>query len=128
MNSHVTVLFWINLSLLFTHELDAIRRREWRLFVFLNRLSDETAHRVFTVLHLPLFLLILWLINHRDDNVAYWFQIAADLFLIVHVVLHFLFQKKEKNEFSSFFSKFIIQAMGLIGWIHLLLIFDTQRF
>lgn len=49
------ILLWTNLSLLFIHELDAVRKKEWKMLFLLNRLDDETAHRVFSGLHFILF-------------------------------------------------------------------------
>lgn len=50
------LFFWLNLALLLVHELDAVRRQQWRMFALLNRLDDERAHQLFALLHVPLFI------------------------------------------------------------------------
>lgn len=111
-------LFWLGLALLFTHELDAIRCHEWRLFaVFLrvhDRVSDATAYRVFTVLHVPLFFLFLWY-TAQPSRV---FQIVVDLFLVVHLGLHLSLRSHPAYEFRGAFSHGIIAAGGLVGALH----------
>ncbi|MFD2881450.1 DUF6713 family protein [Paenibacillus rhizoplanae] len=39
--------------------MDAIRAKEWRMFIFLRELTDERAFKVFTILHLPLYAFFL---------------------------------------------------------------------
>ena len=111
-------VYLIGVALLFVHELDAIKHHEWRLFAFLNPLGDENAYRVFTFLHLPLFLIFLWMTAYPRLN----FEIAVDIFLVVHVGLHFLFRNHPKYEFKGWFSHGIIAGAGIMGALHLLLL------
>ncbi len=112
------IIYLLGVTLLFTHELDAIKHHEWRLFGFLNPLANKMAYRVFTLAHVPLFFLFMWLAAYPRLN----FEIAVDLFLIIHVGLHYLFRSHPKNEFSGWFSHGIIGGAGLMGLLHLLLI------
>ena len=114
----IDLFFWLNLALLLAHELDAIRRREWRMFVFLNRLDDERAHQLFTLLHVPLFILIFWFLSRPHQPVYFWFQLVIDLFLIIHLGLHLLFRNHPANAFTSAFSMGLIGTMALLGLIH----------
>ncbi|MEM5012432.1 DUF6713 family protein [Niallia taxi] len=50
-------------SLFLLHEMDAIRRSEWRMFIVLKDTEDSTAYMVFTLIHLPLYTIILALIK-----------------------------------------------------------------
>ena len=115
-------LFWLNLALLLVHELDAIRRQEWRMFAFLNRLDDEKAHQLFALLHAPLFVLIFWFLSRSNQPIYFWFQLAVDLFLVIHWGLHLLFRSHPANAFTTFFSKRLIEGMALLGLVHLILL------
>ncbi|MFQ7237062.1 MAG: DUF6713 family protein, partial [Enterococcus hulanensis] len=42
MATGLTILFALELALLLTHEMDAIRHKEWRMFVFLKDLPEQT--------------------------------------------------------------------------------------
>ncbi len=116
------LLFYFGLSLLMAHELDAVKRHEWRIFPGLSNLEDKVAYRLFIVFHLPLFVLIFWLLSSPSQVVRFWFQLSLDVFFMVHFGLHQLFKSNKKYEFTQPFSKMIIQLMALIGLIHLILL------
>ncbi len=116
------LIFYTGFSLLFTHELDAIQRHEWRIFPFLSNLKEDFAYRIFVILHCPLLVLLLWLISHPSENVRYWFQISFDVFLILHMGLHYLFKSHKRYEFTTVFSKVMIILIALLGLIHILLL------
>jgi len=115
---YMNLLFWLNLALLLVHELDAVRRQEWRMFVFLNRLDDERAHQLFALLHVPLLILIFWFLSRPHQPVYIWFQLVVDLFLIIHLGLHLLFRSHPANTFGNAFSMRLITGMALLGVIH----------
>ncbi len=112
------LLFYLGLSLLFVHELDAIQRHEWRIFPLLSRMKEETAYPVFVLAHVPLFMLAFWLISSPSPGVRYWFQLIIDLLLVAHLGLHQLFRKRSDYEFTSAFSKSIIRLAALFGSVH----------
>lgn len=114
----VELVFYVGLSLLFAHELDAIKHHEWRLFAFLRPLGEEAAYRVFTLAHVPLFVLFFWMVAHP----ALWFFVVVDLFLILHVGLHYLFRNHRLYEFRGWFSHGLIVGAGLMGALHLVLL------
>jgi hypothetical protein len=120
-------LFWTNMALLVVHELDAVRRREWRMLPFLNRLEDKAAYRAFVLLHAPIVVAFLWLLGHPSANVRLWFQTFVDAFLVVHVGLHHIFRTHEANEFATTLSRRIIQAMALLGAIHLIALWSLAN-
>ena len=37
------------ISLLLIHEMDAIRTKEWKMFIILKDMADETAYKIFAV-------------------------------------------------------------------------------
>lgn len=112
------LIFFLATALLFTHELDAIHHHEWRIFPFLRALGEENAYRVFTLIHLPLFALFLWMAAYPND----WFLVVVDLFLIIHVFLHWIFRNHSQNAFRGWLSYSLIVGAGLMGAWHLLLI------
>lgn len=120
------LLFCVGVALLLTHELDAIQRHEWRIFPFICRLKDDTAYYVFTVLHVPLFVLLLWLMCHPSENVRYGFQVSMDVFFIVHLGLHQLLKSHPKYEFTGLFSRAIILLLAIAGFAHSGLLFGLR--
>lgn len=116
------LLFCTGFAFLLTHELDAIKRHEWRIFPFLSNLEEDFAYRVFVILHVPIFVLLLWIMSHPSENVRYWFQIGFDIFLIIHLGLHCLFKSHNQYEFTSSFSKAIITMAALSGLFHIVLL------
>ncbi len=118
------LLFYVGIALLFTHELDATYRHEWRIFPLVSRLRDDMGYLVFVVLHIPLFVLILWLLCHPSENVRFGFQVTMDIFFMVHLGLHLLLKNHAHHEFTSTLSKSIIFLNALVGLVHLVLIYS----
>ncbi len=58
--------FLLGFCLLLVHEMDAIRCKEWRVFPITSRMEDEAGYRVFTLLHIPLYALLLWGLSGDD--------------------------------------------------------------
>jgi hypothetical protein len=115
-----SAFFFLGLALLLTHELDAIRCKEWRIFPGTSRLGDEAGYRTFTALHVPLYAIILWaLVAGGGGNRA--LIVALDLFFVVHLALHVLLRDLPRNEFRSPFSWALILGTGLCGALDLLL-------
>ncbi|MBC8099381.1 MAG: hypothetical protein H7Y11_08055 [Armatimonadetes bacterium] len=118
MRDPANLLFALTVASLATHELDAILHHEWRLplFFFLKPFSDETAYRIFTLLHIPL---LTFIIAHAQVlNV----QRGFDVFTIVHVGLHIGFRNHPQYEFNNWFSNVLIVGAGVCGALHLLVL------
>lgn len=110
------MIFSINFALLLLHEMDAIRAKEWKMFVILKDMEDERAFKIFTILHLPLYTLLLYsFVSHQ--LIAF---VIIDVFLIIHSIAHFFFEKHQNNNFKNLFSRLIIYPMGLLGMLHLI--------
>lgn len=105
----IKILFWINISLFILHEMDAVKTREWKMMIFMNRLSDDSGHIVFTILHFPLFIIIFFLMKYYFE---YLVPAVAVLF-IIHQILHILFKKHTENRMNNKFSRVIIFLMFL---------------
>lgn len=115
MATGLTILFALELALLLTHEMDAIRHKEWRMFVFLKDLPEQTAYWVFTLPHILFYALILFFLLLNKTFILY----IVDIFLIFHLVLHIVFKNHPNNQLSGFWSKWIIYMAGIIGALHL---------
>ena len=115
-------ILYLGLSFLFIHEMDAIYRKEWRLFIFLNNLADNKAYRIFTFLHLPLYLFLFWALFMANENFKHVFTIILNAFYIFHLLLHILFLKNPKNEFKGFFTWFLLVCLAITGLFYLILI------
>ena len=110
--------FLLGLSLLFVHELDAVRCHEWRIFPGLSALSDEWGLRLFVLLHIPLLYGLLEAVaaGPGPKLVA-----VLDLFYILHLGLHLLFLRHPRNEFRDRLSWTLIVGAAICGGIDLLL-------
>ncbi len=105
------ILLWLNISLLYAHELDAVRKREWRMMILSDRVSDETAYRFFTELHIPLFVSVFWLMESRF-GLIYWFVSGFGVF---HFLIHSVFRKHIENRMRNVFSRTIIVLIFLVS-------------
>lgn len=115
------LLFILAMSLMFTHELDAVRRHEWRIFPGTNLLSDEIGFMVFLLAHVPLFGLVLWATFLQPESTALAFQMGFSAFCIIHVLLHWIYRNHPANEFDNPLSRSLIWGSGAAGAGHLLL-------
>jgi len=118
----IPALFALTLSLLLVHELDAIRAKEWRMFVVLQDLPEPKAYQIFALVHLPLFWMILLVLTRGSATAVTVLHYVVDIFLIGHTALHIGFRKHPNNGFTSVFSQVIIYAAGLAAMAHLLVI------
>lgn len=114
----INAIFAFELALLFTHEMDAIHKQEWKMFIFLKDMPDEYAYHIFTLLHIPLYAAIVLLLLSPFSYIAYYF---TDIFLIAHMLLHLGFRKYPANKFNNNISKIIIFSAGVLAIFHLLL-------
>ena len=113
------LLFFIAVSLLLLHELDAIDKKEWRLLFVLRRLPDEGALRWFIVLHLPLFVGLLALVAAAESSATRWIEAGVDGFLIIHAGLHERLGSRGEHAFANPFSKSLIWSAAVLGALHL---------
>ncbi|MGF1470472.1 MAG: DUF6713 family protein [Rubrobacteraceae bacterium] len=111
--------FFLGLSLLLAHEMDAVRVREWKIFPMLNNLRDEAGYVVFTALHVPIYVLLLWGLSGAG-SVSRGLVFGLDVFFVVHAILHLVFHNHPENRFRSAFSYALIFGAGLSGVADLL--------
>ena len=119
-------LFYLGLSLLACHELDAVARHEWRLLPILDLLPDETGQTVFIIAHIPLFLAIFWLTGHRSPAIRHRSQMAIDGFLVVHAIAHFVLSDQELYEFEGPLEWLFVYGGGVVGASHIIVCLRRQ--
>jgi hypothetical protein len=108
-----TLTYWAMVAAFATHELDAVRRREWRVLPLTRFLPDRVGEEVFVWAHLPLLLLVLVFSD------AEGFRIGLAAFAVVHVGLHWLFRRHPANEFNNPSSWALILLTGALGGIYI---------
>lgn len=112
------LFFYLALSFLLVHEMDAIRCKEWRIFPLTYFLNDKIGYLVFMTLHIPLFYMLFWGLKsdaYRNDLIT-----GLDYFSLIHFVLHIIFLKHKKNEFKDALSWTIITGAALFGLLDLI--------
>ena len=117
------ILFAINFSLLLLHEMDAIRAREWKMFIILKSLKEETAYIVFSLIHLPLYAWVILTVSQVWSGGYAFVWLICDVFMIAHAAIHFLFRKHAANGFHSAYSNILIYSMALIAAVHFIMMF-----
>nr|MBV6629654.1 hypothetical protein [Oceanococcus sp. HetDA_MAG_MS8] len=112
-------IFLLGVSLLFTHELDAMTHSEWRVLPLTSWLSPEVGRVAFVVLHVPLFAFVLgWLTSHVPGKaIAAQFWISA--FLVVHAGLHLAFSSHPHYTFDGILSNTLILGAAVCGAVYL---------
>lgn len=111
--------FLTGVSLLFTHELDAMTHAEWAVLPLTSWLPAEIGRIAFVVLHVPLFAVVLgWLTSRvpgRVTTAQFW--VAA--FLVVHGGLHLAFSGHPAYTFSGVLSNTLIFGSAVCGGAYL---------
>lgn len=111
------IFFYLGLSFLIIHEMDAIRCKEWRILPVISSLEEKTGEIVFLFAHIPLFVWVFWSLSTNTESEL--FMKGFDVFMIVHIGLHILFLKHKNNEFKDWISWFFIIGAGIFGAVHL---------
>lgn len=115
----VTTLFAVELALLFVHEMDAIRHREWQMFAILKDMPEEKAYRTFLLLHIPLYAVVLVLLFSSWARIGFY---VVDIFLAAHLLLHLGFRRHPANQLTGGLSQAFIYAAGALASLHLVAI------
>lgn len=109
----MSVLFTTVVTWLVIHELDAIHRHEWRFFFASVPVTDETAFRIFTALHVPALLIVFLFVQHPA------FQQGFDVFAVAHAGAHLALRDHPKLDFETWFSRVWIYGGAVLGAVHL---------
>ncbi|GJM08395.1 MAG: hypothetical protein DHS20C11_06710 [Lysobacteraceae bacterium] len=118
--SWLRVTFLFAVSLLFTHELDAMTHAEWDVLPLTSWLPPDVGRAVFVTIHVPIFAFVLgWLTSRLPERVASaQFWISA--FLVVHAALHFAFSSHPEYTFEGLLSNTLIFGSAALGAVYLL--------
>lgn len=112
-------LLLLGFALLASHEIDAALAAEWRLLLVLRDLADPTAATAFTLLHVPLFAALLWLLFHPRPRVQSGARSVFMAFLVVHAGLHAALSGHPLYGFSGWDSNLLIFGAGVTGLAYL---------
>jgi hypothetical protein len=110
------LFFWMMIAFLFTHEMDAMKRHEWRVLPLTSFLPESIGREVFLWMHVPLFFVLFLLSTGSHSDIARWW---LSIFSIVHVALHWLFRNHPKYEFNNVGSWLLIAGAGIAGLAHI---------
>jgi len=127
MTTTENLLFLLGLSLLFTHELDAVLRREWRLLFVLRHTREDLAASVFVAIHVPLLLVLLLVATGPSSELLFWGRAAISAFLVVHAGLHWRLRHRAQCDFNSGLSRGLIFGAAGVGVLHTLVAFSIAR-
>lgn len=112
-------VFTLSLTLIVTHEIDAVARHEWRVLPLTAFLPEKTGFAVFVLAHVPLIWLVLWGGYHADAGTAALSRLLIAGFCVVHVGLHILYRKHPAYAFDNPLSQSLIWGAGLAGAAYL---------
>lgn len=111
------VFYWAMVAALFTHELDAMNRHEWRVLPLLRALPEEVGRNLFLLAHLPLFFAVFRFSGSGTDAP---FAVGLSLFALVHVGLHWIYRCHPANEFNNPVSWLLICLPAVLASGHLI--------
>lgn len=114
------IFFLLGFGFLLTHEMDAIRCQEWRMFPGLSRMTEQTGYVTFTAIHVPLYAALLWGLTRSDDANANLIP-YLDIFFVIHLFAHILLRNNPDNRFGSWCSWSLFTGAGICGAADLLL-------
>ena len=112
-------LFLLGVSLLFTHELDAMTHSEWRVLPLTSWMAPGLGRVVFVALHVPIFALVLGWLTSRLPERAVQGQFWISVFLVVHAGLHVVFSGLPHYTFEGILSNTLIFGAALFGVAYL---------
>ena len=111
------LLYYAMVAALFTHELDAVKRHEWRVLPLTSFLPERVGEQVFIWVHVPLFLAIFLFSQGHPVST---FRLGLLAFAMIHVGLHWLFRKHPAYEFNNVSSWSLITLTGVLGAAYLI--------
>jgi hypothetical protein len=113
--------FYLALSFIFLHEMDAIRCKEWRIFPILKSLPDKLGMQLFILLHIPIFIWLFYELSDISFITFNNFRRNLDVFLIIHVFMHLVVLNTKENQFKDWLSWLLILGAGFWGALDLML-------
>ncbi|GAB5452935.1 MAG: hypothetical protein Hals2KO_32630 [Halioglobus sp.] len=115
-----SILYYLGIALLFTHEMDAVMYAEWQLLYFLRDMDAGSAYSAFLVLHVPAFFVFFWLGHHENQRIQQSFRYLAAGFLMLHAVIHTYNAESPANQFEGLLSNSLIYLAAACGLAYLI--------
>ena len=119
MISHI--FFYMALSLLLIHEMDAVRCKEWRMIPGFGLVDENAGYLIFLLIHIPLYFFLFW--GLFTPGVKNPLIFGLDIFFIVHLGLHLIFRTHWENHFNSKFSWALIIGLAVFASLDLIFTF-----
>ena len=114
-------IYYLAISFLIAHELDAVTHSEWRLLLVLRDLHETTAAQTFVLVHVPLVFAMLWFSDHSNPSVRNRTKLGVSIFLVVHAGLHFALSGTSQYDFDGLLSRGLILGSALLGALYVVL-------
>ncbi|MGG5887539.1 DUF6713 family protein [Falsiroseomonas sp. HC035] len=112
------LLYHALLAAFLAHELDAVKRHEWRVLPLTRFLPDRVGAQLFIWSHLPLILAVLH--YGEADATRDGFRLGLAIFAVAHVGLHWGFRTHPAYEFNNPSSWGLILLTGILGVAYVL--------
>ena len=110
------LLFHIMLAFFLTHEMDAVKRHEWRVLPLFSLMPERLGALLFIWLHVPLIIIILW---YGAGNPESFFAQGLSSFAVAHAGIHVMYRKHPAYEFNNAGSWILIALTAAFGTAHL---------
>ncbi len=110
------LFYFCMLGFFLTHELDAMKRHEWRVLPLTSFLPDHLGELVFIWAHVPI---IAGLFFFGGLDAGSTTALGLSIFGIIHVFLHIAFRNHPHYEFNNLSSWLLIIGTGIFGALHL---------
>ena len=115
-----TIIYYLGVAALFTHEMDAIVNAEWRQLFHLRTMPDEIASMWFIGLHFPLFFAFFYFGHHSNIRLQTRFRSLVAASLVVHGILHFSLSDHPLYQFDGVISNLYIFGAAFFGLLFLI--------
>lgn len=122
-----SIVFYLGIATLFTHELDAMLNHEWRVLPLTSWLPDSDGMLVFLFAHIPFFAALIALVASTNDKVRLRSRLGVGIFLVLHGLLHVLFMGNPHYEFASTQSTVLIFGGAILGIFYLVLEYTGKK-
>lgn len=104
-----------------THEMDGVKRKEWRLVSGLRKANQEAAGDWFIVAHWPILAALLWICFMAPEPLIGHARLGFASFSAIHPALHWTLRKHPENQFQGTWSRVINLGTGLLALSYLAL-------
>jgi len=122
MKDSIIIVTVLNVMFFIMHEYDAFHKGEWKMFKFINKISESIKYLIFLYLHIPVTLFCFYYLwtTINFNNFSLW--LIINIFSISHLILHLFARKWKSNVFNNIHSFVFVFGCGTTGIINLLFI------